>query len=437
MTQRRLKVLLIFEECNPEWSSVPLLAYNLFKHIHQLVEVTLVTHARNQEALERQGFNNIIYIAESQVMTQCYSLAARLSGNSWQLLHMLSYPIYAEFNHRAYLQFKDQIRAGAFDLVHVMTPMMPRYPVKALEACQNVPFLLGPVNGGLPFPDGFRDVAKKEYAYLNFLRRIGRWLIPGYAATYKKADKILSGSTYTLELLQKMFPSSSENMELFYENGIDQTFLRPVARSAREKVNLLFVGRLVPYKGVDMLIDAIAHLTPTLQNQIHLTIVGDGQERQNLEAQAQSLHLDSLIEFVGWVDQTDTASYYYQADLFCFPSVREFGGAVVLEAMACGLPCIVVNNGGIGEYVTEKTGFKIEPHSRDYVIQELTLRITELVEQPEKRQSMAMNAIERGREFEWGKKAEYMVDIYRAMIAQKQPLSQYVAQPETLSLSLE
>jgi glycosyltransferase involved in cell wall biosynthesis len=436
MTQQKLQVLLIFEECNPEWTSVPLMAYNLFKNIHQLVNVTLVTHIRNQEALERQGFKNIIYIAESQFMTQCYQWAARLSGNSWQLLHMLSYPIYAEFNHRAYIQVKDQIQTGVFDLVHVMTPMMPRYPVKTLEACQNVPFLLGPVNGGLPFPEGFREVAKKEYAYLNFLRTIGRWLVPGYVTTYKQADKILSGSTYTLELLKKMFSLSAENIELFPENGIDQSFLRPVSRKSRKKVNLLFVGRLVPYKGADMLIEAIAQLTPTLQNQIHLTLVGDGQERQNLEAQVQSLHLGSHIEFAGWIDQTETAHYYHRSDLFCFPSVREFGGAVVLEAMACGLPCIVVNNGGIGEYVTEKTGFKIEPRSRDYVIQELALKITELVEQPEKRQSMSIHAIERGREFEWGRKAQRMVEIYRSMIAQKQPLSQNISQKEAISLSL-
>ena len=65
------------------------------------------------------------------------------------------------------------------------------------------------------------------------------------------------------------------------------------------------------------------------------------------------------------------ASSFSKSDIFCFPSIREFGGAVVLEAMACGLPCIVVNNGGIGEYVTDETGFKIEPISRDYIIKEL------------------------------------------------------------------
>ena len=75
---------------------------------------------------------------------------------------------------------------------------------------------------------------------------------------------------------------------------------------------------------------------------------------------------------MGWVEQTETAAYYQQADVFCFPSVREFGGAVVLEAMACGLPCIVVNYGGIGEYVTTETGFKLDPVSRSQLVADMT-----------------------------------------------------------------
>jgi len=79
-------------------------------------------------------------------------------------------------------------------------------------------------------------------------------------------------------------------------------------------------------------------------------------------------------------NQQKTVDYYRKADIFCLPSAREFGGAVVIETMACGLPCIVANNGGIKEYVTEETGFKIEPNSREYLTQELTKKIKILVE---------------------------------------------------------
>ena len=57
------------------------------------------------------------------------------------------------------------------------------------------------------------------------------------------------------------------------------------------------------------------------------------------------------------VNQQETVDYYRKADIFCLPSAPEFGGAVVIETRACGLPCIVAENGGIGEYVTEGNRF--------------------------------------------------------------------------------
>ncbi len=153
--------------------------------------------------------------------------------------------------------------------------------------------------------------------------------------------------------------------------------------------------------------------------KIRLKIVGDGQERNHLENRVKELNLGEIVSFAGWVNQQETLDYYRKADIFCFPSIREFGGAVVMEAMACGLPCIVANNGGIGEYVTEETGFKIEPISRDYLTQELTNKIQMLVEDERLRESMSAKAIEKAREFEWDNKARKILEIYQKMLAEK------------------
>jgi glycosyltransferase involved in cell wall biosynthesis len=80
--------------------------------------------------------------------------------------------------------------------------------------------------------------------------------------------------------------------------------------------------------------------------------------------------------------------------------------------MASGLPCIVVNNGGIGEYVTEETGFKIEPTSKDYLIQEVTDKIKLLVTDENLRLNMSANAIDRAKEFVWKNKAQKILTIY-------------------------
>lgn len=421
MSAMNLKVLMIAEQCNPDWASVPLVCYNFYREISQIVDVTLITHERNRQAFEQyQQHKQIFYIPESPTIKKYHSLIEKVTHKgviNWPLYNALAYPIYAEFNHQVYQLCHRDIRQGKYDVIHAITPMMPRYPVKLIKACGNTPLLLGPVNGGVPFPKGFEKTAKKEKVFWNFLRPFGRHLIPGYVETYKKADRILSGSTYTLNMLKELFVIPDHRIELLFENGITKDFLsRASQRYENQKIELLFVGRLVPYKGADILIEAIAKLDPSIRNQISLTIIGDGSEREDLHRRVKTLNLTDSVKFTGWIKQQDTLEYYSRSDIFCFPSIREFGGAVVMEAMACGLPCIVVNNGGIGEYVTDETGFRLEPISREYLIQEMANKITLLVKDSELRKAMSVQAAQKAQDFEWSTKAKRIVEIYQELI---------------------
>lgn len=424
MNSKKLKVLLVIEQCNPEWSSVPLVAYQLFNGISKLVDVTLVTHERNKQALEKvKGDTEIVYIPESSIFAKYYRFVSSVSigkrGTNWPLLHALGYLVYAEFNHKVYQCFRTKVLRGDYDIVHAMTPIMPRYPVEIIKACEDTPFILGPVNGGVPFPKGFGQVARKEFAYFNFLRHLGQF-IPGYVRTYKKADKILSGSKFTLNMLKEMFGIEDNRIDIFYENGVSESFFdKPKKLRNDQRINLLFVGRLVPYKGADIVIEAVSQLSKPIRERIWLTIVGDGPEKDNLKKQAQKLGVGDIVSFAGWVNQKETLEFYREADIFCFPSVREFGGAVVLEAMACGLPCIVVDNGGIAEYVTEEAGFKIVPISRENITHELANKLQILVENEELRKRMSAKAIKRAAGFAWEQKASEIIQIYDEVIKNK------------------
>jgi len=417
-TNHSLNVLTIMEQCNPEWASVPLVGYNFYQGIRKRVNVTLVTHERNKEALEKvRDGHKIEYIYESDSLKRYYAFISGLTsrgGVNWPLQHALSYPVYGGFNRQVYRRFSRRVMQKDYDLVHAMTPILPRYPVKIIEACREIPFLLGPVNGGVPFPEGFTDVARKEFAQFNFLRIFTR-MLPGYANTYKMADRVLAGSTYTMNMLKDMF-GIDHHINLFYENGIVDEFIGTPRKSTGEKLQLLFVGRLVPYKGADMAIEAMTRLDDRVRSQVHFTIVGDGSEKENLEKQTRNLGLEQTITFTGWIDQSETARYYRESDVFCFPSVREFGGAVALEAMASGLPCIVADHAGLGEYVTDETGFKIKPVSREYLVEELAKKILILFENRELIHQMSVKAIERVKEFEWGAKADRMIEIYEDMV---------------------
>ena len=150
MANKKLKVLLIVEQCDPEGFSVPLEGYNYYKAISEIADVTLVTHGRNEKGTSKIAHDkDIVYIYESKFSGRYHSLVEKLTNRdrvNWPLYNALCYPIYAEFNHKVYQKFKNQVSRGDYDIVHALTPMMPRYPVKMVRACKNTPFILGPVN---------------------------------------------------------------------------------------------------------------------------------------------------------------------------------------------------------------------------------------------------------------------------------------------------
>jgi glycosyltransferase involved in cell wall biosynthesis len=92
----------------------------------------------------------------------------------------------------------------------------------------------------------------------------------------------------------------------------------------------------------------------------------------------------------------------------------------VLEAMACGLPCIVADYGGIGEYVTAETGFKIEPRSRNFLVQGVAQSIQTLLHQPKLYPKLSQGALKRAEAFRWQTKAEELIEIYYRLLSQKQ-----------------
>ena len=207
------------DQCPPELASVRFERYKYFQAINKLVDAALVTHERNKKPLEKLNqYNNIFYREESELTKKYFPPIAHQTLRNrinWSLATALGYPIYAEFDRKVYQQFQEPIQRGDYDLVHALTRMIPRYFIKTVKACRQTPFLLGPVNGGVPFLPGFQEVIRQEFSYLNFLRYVGRALVPGYVETYKKADKILAGSTYSLNLVKELFSLSDQKIELF------------------------------------------------------------------------------------------------------------------------------------------------------------------------------------------------------------------------------
>ncbi|MFA0783568.1 glycosyltransferase family 4 protein [Fervidibacter sacchari] len=143
-------------------------------------------------------------------------------------------------------------------------------------------------------------------------------------------------------------------------NGVDLNKFRVMARQeARQQLGLdedkrylLYVGRLVAVKGLDLLLDAFAQLTQKWRD-VELLLIGDGAEREALKHQATALGIRDKVHFVGAQPHERIVLWMNAGDVFCLPSRKEGFGAVLIEALACGTPVVATSVGGIPEIVTD------------------------------------------------------------------------------------
>ena len=202
------------------------------------------------------------------------------------------------------------------------------------------------------------------------------------------------------------------------ENGVDFSVWRSDSIASKQpdrQVHFVFLGRLEDWKAVDLLLEAFAAVVA--QTDAVLEIIGDGDLRGELEAQTARDGIDSRVVFSGWLSQEQCAIKLQQADALVLPSLREPGGAVVLEAMAVGRPVIATNWGGPADYLNSTCGILVEPTSKEGFVKGLTDAMLKLAHSPELRQSMGSAGRERVRQhFDWERKVDRILEIYQQTI---------------------
>ncbi len=141
-------------------------------------------------------------------------------------------------------------------------------------------------------------------------------------------------------------------------NGVVLPKLNPIRNSANHRLKILFIGRLVEQKGLDVLL-RVALLLKQRKHDFEVRIIGSGPLRSSLEDQAQEFKLDSCVNFVGAVKPGEVAVQFSDADLFVLPSRYEGFPGVLLEAIAHGLPAIATRVSGSEEIIDDNIGWLI------------------------------------------------------------------------------
>lgn len=418
MPAPRPRVLLIAELCNPDWVSVPLEGWSLYHALAEVADVHLVTHVRNRENILKQGvqegsqFTALDSTPVEKPLDKVGEVLRGKTGVGWTTATALSALPYYYFEEVLWRRFGPRIEAGEFDLVHRYTPISPTTPSTLAARCKKagVPFVMGPLNGGLPWPKGFGGARRREKEWLSYIRDVYK-LMPFYKSTRENASAIITGSRATRGQVSGQWQGKTVYVP---ENAID------TRRFGTEKsegpvelpLRVAFVGRFVPYKGMAMLMEAAAPLIR--EGKVVLEYIGDGQEMANLRAQAAREGIEAGVTFAGWVKHQELQGRLAKNHIFGFPSVREFGGAVVCEAMALGLVPIVMDYGGPGEIVSPATGFAIQMGTPEEIVLRVREVLTKLAADPSVIRPMGERARERiFKYFTWKAKAEQVLEVYR------------------------
>lgn len=182
---------------------------------------------------------------------------------------------------------------------------------------------------------------------------VGRWL-------FIRADRVIAVSEWAKRDIAK-YGVDEKKIETIY-NGVNVGEFQP-----RDKCRaggggiLLFVGRMVPQKGVSYLLDAMPIVLEKYPG-VKLVLVGRGSLCNDLRRKASLLGLDGSVNFSGYIEEDELKEAYGACDLFVLPSVVEPFGIVIVEAMASGKPVVCTDSGGVREIVADGVnGFIVPP----------------------------------------------------------------------------
>ena len=220
--------------------------------------------------------------------------------------------------------------------------------------------------------------------------------------------------------IRRLYGSNGTRIEVI-PPGVDLSLFQPVdTGAARQHLGLqdtktiLYVGRIEPLKGLDILLKAISLLQDT--SPLRLLIVGgnpdEDTEFMRLRSLAKSLGISDIVTFTGSVEQDQLPQFYSAADIFVLPSWYESFGLVALEAMSCGTPVVVSRVGGLRTFVEHgKTGYLVPWRCPEAFARSLET----LLENPSLRQAMGEAARHRAAGMSWADMVNRMIACYNQL----------------------
>jgi glycosyltransferase involved in cell wall biosynthesis len=422
----QLRILVCALACDPKGASglgtgEDLLGWNIVKQISRFHDAWIITSPQNKSGIEsivNQGSLNNAHFSYVELPNwlRCPLQHFWSQGGSqiytylWQL--------------KAYLSARQLHKEIQFQVFHHVT-YANDWMASFNGALLPVSYIRGPGGGAHRVPKGFLSMYSLPGRLWEYFRVVGQWLFrrdPFFIKGQKRARAILLCNQESVNALQHSGPN---NLYLFPVNGINASDLKPYVQSQNgNKTNtfrILSAGRLARFKGFPLAIRAF-QMFITNYPEAEFQILGDGPDRPYLEDLIHSLGLYNKLHLSSWVTRDELLDEMRESDVFLFPSFRDGGGAVVVEAMASGLPVICMDTGGPGFHIQDEWGIKIKPKTPEYVVSEMAKALEGLYLDRDLRERLGRAARRRAEEFYlWDRLGERLMKIYEEAIRNDRP----------------
>ncbi|MGD0463027.1 MAG: glycosyltransferase family 4 protein [Tepidisphaeraceae bacterium] len=417
MASAPIKICIVGQNASYQYGGEASLPWLCFKYLRQRgVDVHLVVHGRTRPEVlagfpsdhdrlhfsPETKFDRLLWRCGSflphKIDVQTFTAARHIHNQRWQRKIV-----------------RRLIAEKGIQIVHEINPVSPKQ-VSRMHGL-GVPVVIGPLAGGMTYPPAFHDMesrgARAVEAAGRGLARVLNRIFPGK----RQAAALIVANDQARRALPsgvrgKIFEIPDVGVDLSVWNR--QEDLPP---RTDDKIRFVCLGRLVDWKGIEFLIAAFKTVAQREPRAV-LDILGDGEERRSLEELTRRLNLADCVTFAGWVSAAEGSRRLRQADVFVLPSLREVGGIVLLEAMAVGLPVIATDWGGPAIHVTDSTGIRVPPTSREDFIGGLVDAMLRLADSPELRRQMGQAGLERVRTnlYDWNQKTDRLLEIYAEII---------------------
>jgi len=410
-----VKVLLMAYECSPWRGSEWAVGWGRLLQAARAAEPHVITSEENFHTLERARAEGLV-----PANTRFYTPApdARLRElEKKPALFAYNYKAYHHWQKLAFGLARELHAKENFDLVHQVNVCTFREPGYTWQL--GIPFVWGPVGGSQNFPARFLTMLPPVEAFKEAMRGLSNRLSlsfkPRVQAAARAAAMIIAANSTNRRDYERAF---HRPVEMLIETGLqrvtepDRTRFRERLINSGDPLKILWSGELHSRKALPILLRALAAIPDV---PFELTVLGDGPQRALWSKLAERLGLASRVVFLGRLPFEQAVAQMNQAELFCFPSLRDTSGNVVLEALAAGVPVICFDHQGVSDIVTAECGVKLPGISPPRAIEDWARTIRELANDPARLLRMSEAATLRACDFLWERNGDWMLAAYRKL----------------------